>query len=83
MQTWALGIEASTVIAMRTAKLAAGGPAARKEADRMVREKINSAQILQARALSGNLGANPAAAAGNTIAHYRRKVTANRRRLQK
>jgi hypothetical protein len=49
----------------------------------MVSEKVDAAIALQARALTGGLGGTPASAAARTIAHYRRKVKANRRRLSK
>jgi hypothetical protein len=78
---WALGLEASTVIGLRTLKIAAGGKAGTAEADLMVREKIKAAVELQTLALTGGLGFTPPRAASKTLAHYRRKVRANRRRL--
>ena len=80
---WALGLEASWVIGLRTMKLAAGGAAATAEADLMLREKVEAGMALQAKAMSGGLGATPAAAMANTLTHYRRKVRANRRRLSR
>jgi hypothetical protein len=80
---WTLGIEASTVIALRTMKIAAGGEAGDSEARRMVAEKIEAGLDLQTKALTGGLGYTPASAANRTLAHYRRKVRANRRRLIK
>ena len=41
-----LGFEASSVIGLRTMKLAVGGKAAATEAQRMVREKIEAGRIL-------------------------------------
>ena len=64
-------------------KMAAGGPAAAAEAELMVSEKIQAAAALQALAMTGGLGHSPASAASKTLAHYRRKVRANRRRLAK
>ncbi len=78
---WALGLEASTVIALRTMKLAVGGPAAETEARRMVNEKIKANLDLQTKAAMGGLGLTPQSMAEKTVAHYRRKVKANRRRL--
>jgi len=78
---WRLGMEASAVIGLRTWAIAQGGAAASAESERMVREKIAAGLSLQAMALSGALGANPAAASARTLAFYRRKVNANRRRL--
>ena len=40
LQAWSLGLEASSVIALRTLKMATGGVAADAEARRMVGEKI-------------------------------------------
>jgi len=81
--TWRLGLEASTVVGLRTLKIAQGGAKGSAEAELMVREKIAAAIALQAMALRGGLGATPASAAARTLTHYRRKVSANRRRLAK
>jgi hypothetical protein len=78
-----LGLEASVVVGQRTLKLAAGGAAAEAEAERMVSEKVDASLALQARALTGRLGATPQGAATAIVSHYRRKVRANRRRLAK
>jgi hypothetical protein len=83
LAAWSLGIEASTVIMLRSMKIAAGGPAGESEARRMVTEKIEAGLDLQTKALTGGLGTTPASAANQTLAHYRRKVRANRRRLIK
>lgn len=83
MDSWALGMEASTVIGLRTLKMAVGGPAAQAEAALMINEKIAASLALQSRAMTGGLGFTPQAAAAKTVAHYRRKVRANRRRLTK
>jgi hypothetical protein len=80
---WALGLECSAVIAMRTIKLAAGGAGAEAEARQMVSEKIDAGMALQAKALTGGLGLTSHGAAAKTVAHYRRMVRANRRRLAK
>jgi hypothetical protein len=76
-----LGAEAAQVIGLRMAKLAAGGPAADAEAQRMVSEKVETAAALQAMAITGALGWTAPRAASKTMAHYRRKVRANRSRL--
>jgi hypothetical protein len=80
---WSLGFEASAVIGLRALKIAQGGAAGQAEAERMVSEKVDAAMALQTRALTGGLGVTPASATARTIAHYRRKVRANRRRLSK
>ena len=49
----------------------------------MVNEKIESGLALQALALTGGLGDTAHGVATKTLAHYRRKVRANRRRLAK
>jgi hypothetical protein len=77
----ALGVEASSVIALRTLKIAAGGVAAEVEARRrMVSEKIEAGLALQALALTGGLGLTAQSAATKLLAHRRRNVRANRRR---
>ena len=83
LDAWSLAFEAGSVVTLRSLKLAAGGAAAEAEAARMVAEKVEAALALQAKAVSGGLGASPAGAAARTLAHYRRKVRANRRRLSK
>jgi len=78
-----LGFEASSVIGLRTMKLAVGGKAAAREAQRMVREKIEANLALQGKALSGGLGATAPSAAAKSLDHYRQKVRANQARLAK
>jgi hypothetical protein len=80
---WRLGLEASFIVGLRTLKIAAGGAPAKAEARRMVSEKIEAGFALQAKALTGGLGLTAPATAAKTLAHYRRKVRANRRRLAK
>lgn len=80
---WALSLEASSVIVLRSMKIAAGGAASEAEAGRMVREKIDAGLALQALALTGGLGTTAHGAARKALAHYRRKVRANIRRLAK
>nr|WP_047167245.1 hypothetical protein [Sphingomonas sp. Y57] len=81
--SWRLGAEASAVIAMRLARLAAGDAAALIEAQRMIGEKVEAAATLQGKALAGRLGKTPARRAKATIGHYRRAVAKNRKRLQR
>lgn len=81
LETWALGWEAGAVMALRTLKLAQGGAAAQAEAVRMVTEKAAAAAELQAKALTGSLGASGHAVARSTVRHYGPKVRRNRKRL--
>ena len=83
LDAWRLGLEASQVVGLRAMKIAAGGTAGEAEAQRMVAEKIEAGLALQTLAMSGGLGLTPASASARTLAHYRRKVQANRRRLTK
>ena len=80
---WAMGLEASTVIGLRTLKIAAGGPAAQAEIDLMVSEKIKAALSLPMLAMTGQLGATGPAVAARSLTHLRKTVRANRRRLSK
>ncbi len=80
---WSLGLEASSVIGLRLAKIAAGGAAGEAESRRMVAEKIDAGMALQAAAMTGALGFTPLSATAGAVSHYRRKVRANRRRLIK
>ena len=83
LNAWSLGAESSAVIGLRVMKLAMGGPEAATEAHRMVSEKLEAGRALQVLAATGGLGVTPHGAAARTVAHYRRKVRANRRRLAK
>lgn len=76
-------MESYSVIGLRTLRIAQGGEAARTEAERMVSEKVEAGLALQTLALTGGLGLTPASASARTMAHYRRKVRANQRRLLK
>lgn len=76
-----LGAEASGVMALRMMKLAAGGPAASAEAERMVSEKILTAAEVGSRAWTGAWTGSAHLTPQRTVALYRRKVRANRRRL--
>ena len=81
MDAWTLGIEASTVIGLRTLKIAAGGAAGEAEFMRMITEKVDAGLALQSKALKGALGPSPDRAAAASLAHVRRKVRANHKRL--
>ena len=81
--SWSLGMEASTVIGLRMMKLAAGGAAAQAEAQLMVGEKVATGLTLPMLAMTGQLGASGPAIAAGSLAHLRKKVRANRRRLAK
>ena len=80
---WRLGMDAGAVIGLRTLKIAQGGEAGRAEAERMVSEKVQAGVALQTLAMTGGLGVTAASASARTLAHYRRRVNANRRRLSK
>ncbi|MDE2362104.1 MAG: hypothetical protein KGM42_05450 [Hyphomicrobiales bacterium] len=69
-----LAIESQQVIALRLAQLAMGGPAASREARRMVSEKAAAAV---------ETGIHLAAGGGphKVVGNYRKKVRANRDRL--
>ncbi len=69
-----LSLESHAVIALRLARLARGGRAARREADLMISEKIKAMTEASARLA---LGASP----NEIVRGYRKKVRANRRRL--
>ena len=81
IDAWALGWQATQVMGLRTARLAEGGPAAGMEAWLMCAEKWQSAAELQTELLLEGPTAGPEASTRRALAHYRRKVAANRRRL--
>lgn len=81
MDMWMLGAEASSVIALRTLKMASGGAAADAEAARMVSEKMDAGFAIAQRAMLGQLGTTMPGIASKAVADYRRRVRANSRRL--
>jgi hypothetical protein len=77
-----IGVDAQHVVAMRLAKISAGGSGAVAESRRMVSEKVAAASAAQtgaARALASGKGIGAATQAA--IAPVKRTVRANRRRL--
>jgi hypothetical protein len=78
-----LGVEASEVMTLRLLKLAAGGAAATAEAERMVSEKLQAAAEVQADAFAAALKGEHRRTPRRALAHYRKKVRANRRRLSR
>ena len=75
-----LWADAGTVIALRSWRMMAGGPAASREAERMLSEKIDAGTELAGALMTGRLH-SPEAAARKAMSVYGRKVRANRRRL--
>jgi len=71
-----LGLEAQMVIGQRLAMFMLGGPKARKEAQRMVAEKVFAAGNA---AVTLAMGGTPR----KVVRSYRTKVRANHRRLTK
>jgi hypothetical protein len=79
-----LGFEAQRVIALRLAKVVAGGAAAEAECRRMVTEKVSAAIEAQtAAAFALARGKNMEAAVGLALVPIRRTVRANSRRLSR
>ena len=83
LRSWALGMEASQVMALRTLKILSGGSAGQAEARRMIDEKLQAAIELQSAALRGNLGLTPPSVCGKVMSRYQRKVRSNRQRLRR
>lgn len=81
-ESWNLGIEAAEVVAMRVALLGTWDARARAEAALMISEKVSASLSWHWQAMSGGLGSTPCSVARNTVAHYRKTVRANRRRLR-
>lgn len=74
MESAALAMEAQQVMALRAAKLAAGGAAAQAEAARMMNEKVFAA--MEASVMLA-FGGSPR----RVVRRYRSRVRANARRL--
>lgn len=80
LDTSLLLADAATVIGLRTLRMMSGGLAATREADRMVREKVEAGYELAGALASGQLR-SPEAAARRAVTVYGKRVRANRRRL--
>ena len=78
-----LGMEAQTVVALRMMKLGAGGAASATEAELMVSEKIKAAVETHTQLMTSALSGKAHLAPARAVAHYRRQVRANARRLMK
>ncbi len=76
-----LAVDGAAVVGLRLARLARCDAAAMAEASLMVTEKVEGAADLHWRALTGALGTSPHDVASASLAYYRGKVSANRRRL--
>jgi hypothetical protein len=83
VDSWRLAAESQTVIALRMMALSTGDAAAAKEAQLMVTEKLLAASEVQGRMFFDTLTGSAHQAPRRAIAHYRRKVRANSRRLSK
>ena len=76
-----LWADAGMVVALRSWRMMAGGPAAaRREMERMVSEKVEAGSEL-AGALAGGSVKSPEAAARKALSVYGKRVRGNRRRL--
>ena len=83
LDSWMLANEAAWVISLRCAKLAAGGTVANREAVTMVAEKMQAQAELASALATGAFGSDPSQVASRTIAHYSKRVRANRKRLSR
>ncbi|GAA4709539.1 hypothetical protein H9L13_01185 [Sphingomonas lutea] len=75
-----LWADAATVMMLRSWRVMAGGPAAQREMERAVSEKIEAGFEL-AGAFAGGRVRTPEAAARKAISVYGQRVRGNRRRL--
>ena len=78
-----LAMDAQHVIALRLAKLAAGGPKAQREAARMANEKIKALADSQRLIVSAAGRGKGDKAAKQVLGIYQRRVSANKKRLAK
>ncbi|MET0294630.1 MAG: hypothetical protein ABW042_06385 [Phenylobacterium sp.] len=79
----ALGVESSSVVVLRLAKIMRGGAAGAAEAQLMVTEKLEALPVAATRAAFEVMSGRGIAAALATQTNFRRKVRANRRRLSR
>lgn len=81
---WRLGLDVQRVVAMRMLRISAGGAAAHAECRRMVTEKLAAGAAAQAAAVAALVsGKGVEAATAEAMVPIRRKVRANRRRLER
>jgi hypothetical protein len=76
-----LAVESGTVVGLRMLAAVEGGPTWPVEARLMVQEKTKAAIDAQALVMTSLLAGTAASAPSRTLALYRRRVKANRRRL--
>jgi hypothetical protein len=81
LRTWQATLEAQQVIGLRLARLSGGGPSAWAEATRMTSEKVAALGEAQTATMMAVLTGKAAAVPSRTLALYRRKMRANRKRL--
>src|SRR6476619_6263597 len=75
-----LSAEAGMVMALRAWRMMAGGPAAGREARRMLGEKVEAGFELAGAIAAGNV-TTPEAAARTALTVYGKRVRSNRKRL--
>ena len=75
-----LWADAGMVVALRSWRMMAGGPAARRELERMLSEKVEAGFELGG-ALAGWRVKSPEAAARKALSVYGKRVRENRKRL--
>jgi hypothetical protein len=75
-----LWADAGMVVTLRSWRMMAGGPAAQREVERMLSEKVEAGFEL-AGALAGGRVKSPQAAARKAMSVYGRRVRGNRKRL--
>jgi len=75
-----LWADAGMVVALRSWRMMAGGPAAQREVERMLSEKVEAGFEL-AGAFAGGRVKSPEAAARKALGVYGKRVRDNRRRL--
>jgi hypothetical protein len=84
LRTIQLGLDAQNVIFLRMMRISAGGVRGRREASRMISEKIAAGMEAQATAASGVIaGRNDVAVASRVVRVVQKRVRANKRRLSR
>lgn len=82
-EMWLLGLESSAVIAARMSRFGATDDASRRELELMVQEKSDAYQELQTKLTKLGSRATPEVTAMTSLRHYRAKVSANLKRLER
>ncbi len=83
LESWQLSMEAGSVMWLRGMRIMSGGKLAERETERMIREKMVANMMLWPALMTGGFSQTAEQLGERTLAHYRKPVRANKRRLSR